>query len=63
MVGAEVASYFPTTFESRGQLAVMNSIFGSGYAIFGTHPEIRAEGMKFSEEVKMIRQTGVKVTM
>ena len=36
----EVASYFPTTFESRGQLAVMNSIFGSGYAIFGTHLEI-----------------------
>ena len=62
LVGAEVASYFPTTFESWGQLAVMNSIFASGYPIFGMHPEIRAEGMKFSEEVKMIRQTGVKVT-
>ena len=40
----------------------MNFIFGSGYAVFGTHPEIKVEGMKFSEEVKTIWQTGVKVT-
>jgi hypothetical protein len=41
---------------------VMKSAFGSGYAVFGSHPEIKAERVKFSEEVKMIRQKGVKVT-
>ena len=62
LVGAEVASYLPERHETQGELVVMKSVFGSGYAVFGSHPEIKAERVKFSEEVKMIRQTGVRVT-
>ena len=62
LVGAEVASYLPEKLETHGELVVMKSAFGSGYAVFGSHPEIKAERVKFSEEVKMIRQKGVKVT-
>ena len=49
-------------FETQGELVVMKSPFASGYTVFGFHPEIKAEKMKFSEVVKMIRQSGVKVT-
>ena len=62
LVGAEVASIFPDKLETRGELVVMKSAFGSGYTMFGTHPEIRMEGVQFSEEVKMIRQMRIKVT-
>ena len=62
LVGAEVASYLPEKHETQGELVIMKSAFGSGYAVFGSHPEIKAERVKFSEEVKMIRQTGVRVT-
>ena len=62
LVGAEVASYLPDKLETKGELVVMKSAFGLGYAVFGSHPEIKAERVKFSEEVKMIRQTGVKVS-
>ena len=62
LVGAEVASIFPDKLETKGELVVMKSAFGSGYTMFGTHPEIRVEGVQFSEEVKMIRQTRMKVS-
>ena len=62
LVGAEVASYLPEKLETQGELVVMKSAFGSGYAVFGSHPEIKAERVKFCEDVKMIRQKGIKVT-
>ena len=62
LVGAEVASIFPDKFETKGELVVMKSAFGSGYSMFGTHPELRVEGVQFSEEVKMVRQMRMKVT-
>ena len=43
-------------------MVVMKSPFASGYTVFGSHPEINIEKMKFFEVVKMIRQSGVKVT-
>ena len=62
LVGAEVASYLPEKLETQRELVVMKSAFGSRYAVFGSHPEIKAERVEFSKEVKMIRQRGVKVT-
>ena len=62
LVGAEVASIFPDKFETKGELVVMKSSFGSGYTMFGTHPELRVEGVQFSEEVKMVWQMRMKVT-
>ena len=62
LVGAEVASIFPDKLETNGELFVMKSALGSDYTLFGTHPEIRVEGVQFSEEVKMIRQMRMKVT-
>ena len=62
LVGAEVASIFPDKFETKGELVVMKSAFGSGYTMFGTHPELRVEGVQFSKEVKMVRQMRMKVT-
>ena len=61
-MGAEVASIFPDKLETKGELVVMKSAFGSGYTMFGTHPELRVEGVQFSEEVKMVRQMRMKVT-
>ena len=62
LVGAEVASYFPDKLETKGEFVVTKSAFGSGYAVFGSHPEIKAERVQFSEEVTMIRQTKMKVS-
>ena len=62
LVGAEVGSIFPDKFETKGELVVMKSAFGSGYMMFGTHPELRVEGVQFSEEVKIVRQMRMKVT-
>jgi hypothetical protein len=60
VVGADVASYLPVKLETQGELVVMKSALGLGYAVFGSHPEIKAERVKFCE---MIRQKGTKVTM
>ena len=33
LVGAEGASYFPDKLETQGELVVMKSAFGTGYAV------------------------------
>jgi hypothetical protein len=49
LVGAEVASYLPEKMETVGELVIMKSIFGMGYAVFGSHSEIKVMRVQFSE--------------
>ena len=66
LIGAEVASYFPSKLEAVGNLVVLESEFGSGYSIFGTDPDLEASGIALTEEVQLIRQlgqSGMKVTV
>ena len=63
LIGAEVAGYLPEKLESTGNLVVLKSEFGRGYAMVGSHPDIASDRVKFSEEVQSIRQSGIKVGM
>ena len=54
LIGAEVASYFPSKLEAVGNLVVLESEFGSGYSIFGTDPDLEASGITLTEEVQLI---------
>ena len=63
LIGAEVASYFPERLEARGELVVMKSDFGSGYAMFGAHEDLKSDKVQLSEEVQLIRQAGVKISI
>ena len=42
LFGAEVTSYLLQKIKSVGELVILKSAFGTGYAVFGSHENIKA---------------------
>jgi len=61
LVGSEVASLHPVAHETRGDMVVLKSQFGSGWAIYGSHERLDSQHVEFSEDIGAIRQGGFKV--
>ena len=61
LVGSEVAGLHPVAHETRGDMVVLKSQFGSGWAIYGSHERLDNQHVEFSEDVGAIRQGGFKV--
>ena len=55
LVGSESISLHPVCMEVSGNMMVRKSIFGDGFVLNGTHPELQTTRVKFSDTAAAIR--------
>ena len=63
LIGGELAGYFPKRIEAAGNFVAMKSEFGTGHCLFGTHDKIFVQNAVLTQEVQMIREHGIQVSV
>ena len=55
-----VCGLHPSDLEIQGNLKIMSSLFGSGYMIAGTHPNLKSQPIQWNEDVSYIRLASIQ---
>ena len=61
VIGTEKTGLFPALLEKHGNLAVYETVLGSGLLLGGTSPLIRCEGLELSDDVYTLQVVICKV--
>ena len=57
LISNYVLSIHPRYYVDKGNLKVSTSLFGTGFILTGSHPEIKSESITWSEDVSAIRHS------